>query len=222
MLRTALAATTCSILLADGAGARTMTPHDLVTLDRVSDPHLSPDGKRVVYDVRSTDYAANKGVHAIWMVCTQCAGADATPWRLAASDKGTTSPRFSPDGRSVYFLSSRSGSNQLWRTDVSAGRAGGTPVQVTRLPLDIGSYRVSPDGHTLVVSLAVFPDCDTPDCTKKRLDQRRADKASGVLYTKLFVRHWDEWADGTRNQLWALPLDAAAQYRRAAPGRGRS
>ncbi len=217
MLRTALLATTCTVLLAGGAGARTMTPHDLVTLDRVSDPHLSPDGRTVVYDVRSTDYAANKGVHAIWMVCTRCAGADATPWRLAASDKGATSPRFSPDGRAVFFLSSRSGSNQLWRTDLAASRDGAAPVQVTHLPLDIGSYRVSPDGHTLVVSMSVFPDCDTPDCTRKRLDQRHAEKASGVLYTRLFVRHWDEWADGTRNQLWAAPLEARGQAGTAKP-----
>ena len=217
MLRTALLATTCIALFAGGAAARTLSPHDLVTLDRVSDPHLSPDGTRVVYDVRSTDYAANKGVHAIWMVCTHCAGPDATPWRLDASDKGATSPRFSPDGRSVYFLSSRSGSNQLWRTDVAASRAGAVPVQVTRLPLDIGSYRVAPDGRTRVVAMAGLPECATPERTRKRLDQRHADKATGVLYTRLFVRHWDEWADGTRNQLWALPLDAGGQAGVAKP-----
>jgi acylaminoacyl-peptidase len=55
--------------------------------------------------------------------------------------------------------------------------------------------------------MAVFPDCDTPDCTKQRLDARAKDKATGVLYTKLFVRHWDEWTDGTRNQLFAMKLN---------------
>jgi acylaminoacyl-peptidase len=196
----ALAAASLSI-----AQARTLTPHDLVMLDRVSDPHLSPDGRLVAYDLRSTDYAANKGVHAIWVACLGCGSGE--PWRLAASDKGASAPRFSPDGQFVYFLSSRSGSNQLWRTDIVASHAGAPPVQVTHLPLDIGSYRIAPDGHTLIVSLSVFPDCDTPDCTKQRLDQRAAHKASGVIYDKLFVRHWDEWADGTRNQLWALTLD---------------
>ncbi len=186
--------------------ARTLSPHDLVTLDRVSDPHLSPDGRTVVYDVRTTDYAANKGVHAIWMVCPSCgAGGE---WRLAASDGGASSPRFSPDGRYVYFLSARAGGTQLWRTDVGASHAGGTPVQVTNLPLDIGTYRLTPDGHAVVVSLAVFPDCPTPSCTKQRLDARLANKGSGVVYDHLFVRHWDEYADGTRNQLWLLKLDA--------------
>ncbi len=192
---------------ASACPGRTLTPHDLVMLDRVSDPHLSPDGSRVAYDVRSTDFAANKGVHAIWLVCTACAGADATPWRLAASDGGATMPRWSADGRGLYFLSSRSGTAQVWRTDLAATRAGTAPVQVTHLPLDVGSFRVTPDGHAIVVSLAVFPDCDTPACTTGRLAARAASKASGVLYEKLFVRHWDEWEDGTRNQLWVMALD---------------
>jgi acylaminoacyl-peptidase len=178
---------------------------DLVMLDRISDAHLSPDGKQIVYDVRTTDFEANKGLHSIWMVCPDCrTGAE---WRLAASDKGATAPRFSPDGKFVYFLSARSGTNQLWRTDVSASHEGAPPVQVTHLPLDIGTYRIAPDGRTLVVSMAVYNDCPTPLCTKQHDEIRARYKVSGTLYTKLFVRHWDEWADGTRNALWALDLD---------------
>ena len=192
-------------VLAAPAPARTLTPHDLVMLDRVSDPHVSPDGRLIAYDVRSTDHDANKAVHAVWMVCPNCR--TGTPWRLAASDGGATAPRFSPDGHALYVLSRRSGTNQLWRTDITASHEGAAPVQVTHLPLDILSFRLTPDGHALIVSMAVFPDCDTPDCTKKRIDERAAGKASGVLYDKLFVRHWDEWANGTRNQLWAIPLD---------------
>ena len=199
----------CAVaLLATHAAARTLTPHDLVMLDRVSDPHLSPDGSRVAYDVRSTDFAANKGVHSLLVVCASCAGADATPWRLAASDGGAGNPRWAADGHALYFLSSRSGSAQIWRTDVASSHAGTAPVQVTHLPLDVGGFRLTPDGHAIVLSMAVFPDCDTPACTKQRLDARVAHKGSGVLYDKLFVRHWDEWEDGTRNQLWAMTLDA--------------
>ncbi len=185
------------------AAARTLTPHDLVTLDRISDPHVSPDGKQIVYDLRSTDYAANKGVHAIWIVCPTCRTGDAH--RLAASDGGATNPRWSPGGHSIYFLSARAGGMQIWRTDLSAA----PPVQITHLPLDVGTFRVAPDGRHIVASLAVFPDCPTLACTQQRLDARHADKATGVLYDKLFVRHWDEWADGTRNQLWLINLDTS-------------
>jgi acylaminoacyl-peptidase len=192
------------LLLATPAAARTLTPHDLVMLDRVSDPHLSPDGTQLVYDLRSTDWDANKGVHAIWLVCATC---DHPQPRLLETGKGgATNPRWSPDGKSIYFLSSRNGSTQIYRIAITD--AAPQPVQVTHLPLDIGTFKIAPNGKTLIVSLPVFPECDTPACTKKRLDDRAANKATGTLYTKLFVRHWDEWANFTRNQLFALALDA--------------
>ena len=187
------------LLLCSTAQARILTPHDLVMLDRVSDPHVSPDGKIVAYDLRSTDYAANKGKHAIWLVCPGCA--DAQEHRFEGD---ATNPRWSPDGRALYFLSSRSGSMQVWRTGLDAADK---PVQVTNLPVDVDTFRIAPNGQKLVVSAAVFPDCATLACTKARSDARKADKASGTLYTKLFVRHWDQWADGTRNQLFVLALD---------------
>ena len=189
------------LLLCSTAQARTLTPHDLVLLDRVSDPHVSPDGKIVAYDVRSTDYDANKGRHAIWLVCPNCA--DAKEHRF---ENDATNPRWSPDGHALYFLSTRSGSTQIWRTGLDAADK---PVQVTNLPVDVGTFRLAPDGRILVLSAAVFPDCGTLACTRSRMETRKTDKASGTLYTKLFVRHWDEWADGRRNQLFALALDGS-------------
>jgi dipeptidyl aminopeptidase/acylaminoacyl peptidase len=196
---------TAALLLAGAAPARTLTPHDLVTLDRVSDPHLSPDGATVVYDLRSTDYDANKARHSLWLVCATCANPQ--PTRLETGEGGATNPRWAPDGKSLYFLSSRGGSSQIYRIAVGETGAASTPSQVTHLPLDVGTFRVAPDGKTLVVSLAVFPDCPTVQCTKDRQDEKARSKATGTLYTKLFVRHWDAWADGTRNQLFALALD---------------
>ena len=203
------AACLAALLLATTAHARPFTAHDLVMLDRISDPHLSPDGSRVVYDIRSTDLAANKGVHALWVMCANCApGPASQPVRLAASTGGATNPRWSPDGNAVYFLSSRSGTAQGWRTDLTASPAGTAPTQVTSLLLPVGAFEIAPDGANLVVSLAVFPDCETPACTKQRLEARKSQKASGQVFDKLFVRHWDEWADGTRNHLFALHLNA--------------
>ncbi len=197
-----------------GASAACAAPHpfnahDLVMMDRVSDPHLSPDGAWTAYDLRTTDWEANKGEHSIWVA--DMAGRT-EPVRLAASDGGATSPRWSADSRWIYFLSGRSGSDQVWR----AAPTGGKAEQVTNLPLDVGAFRLSPDGWSLVVSMAVFPDCGTAECTKSRLDAIKAGKASGQLYDKLFVRHWDTWADGTRNHLFALMLGVDGKPRAAA------
>jgi acylaminoacyl-peptidase len=175
---------------------RAFTPRDLVMLDRVSDPNLSPDGALIAYQLRQTDFAANKGVTSIWLL-------GPTGSRALTTAGSNTSPRWSADGRMLYFLSSRSGGSQIWRLDMSGGDA----QQVTHAPLDVGSFLLSSDGKHIIVSMDMFPDCDTPECSKQRLDERAARKASGQQYGQLFVRHWDVWADGTRSQLFAYALD---------------
>lgn len=185
------------------AVARPFTANDLVSLDRLSDPQVSPDGSQLLFSERSTDLAANKGVMSVRLLSL---GANpAAPSVLVGADSRAEQPRWSADGRAVYVISNRGGSDQVWRLPV----AGGPPVQATHLPLDVGSFHLAPDGHHIVVSMAVFPDTDSPDDTRARMDRRHAGKASGVVYDKLFVRHWDEWEDGTRSHLFALALDGA-------------
>ena len=196
-LRPALLAAAAVLALgaAPGAQAQTrgLTSQDLVSLDRVGDPHVSPDGRRVVYDVRATDLAANKGVHTLWL-----AGADGrSPPAEQPASQGATSPRWGRDGK-LYYLKG----GQVWR----ATPGGADAAQITDLPLDVDTFRLAPDGRTLVVSMAVLPGAEAPAATKAREDARRADKASGRVYDKLFVRHWDTWADGARNHLFAVAL----------------
>ena len=185
-------------------GTEAFTARDMVKLERISDAHVSPDGSLIVYDQRSVDFAANASHHALWLVEAK---PGATPHRLAASDPDATHPRWSADGKALYFLSNRSGSAQVWRTDVS----GATAVQVTKLPLDVAEFRLAPDMKTLVVALAVRPDCPDLACTVAAAKKPADQKASGVVYDHLFVRHWDSWADGTRNHLFALALTTSGE-----------
>ena len=60
---------------AGGADARPFTAKDMATLDRMSDPHVSPDGRFVAYNVRSTDWEANRGVNALWVLDRSSSGA---------------------------------------------------------------------------------------------------------------------------------------------------
>ena len=182
------------------AAPRGFDVRDLVALDRVSGPEASPDGRWIAFDVREADVAANKASHAIWLVGSS--GGEAR--RITAKTATSTSPRFSPDGKGLYFLSSRSGSQQLWRLEL----AGGEAQQVSRYPLDVGSFKLSPDGRRVAVSLEVFADCKDLVCSKKKLDDRAANKASGQIFDQLFVRHWDTWADGRRSQLFVADFGA--------------
>jgi dipeptidyl aminopeptidase/acylaminoacyl peptidase len=178
------------------------TVDDLVRLKRISDPQVSPDGRVLAFVQRETDMNANKGRTSLWLL--DLADPAATPQRATGAPANDSSPRWAPDGHTLYFLSNRSGTSQVWRLDLPALAA----QRVTDYPLDVTSLKVSPRAAQLALSMEVFPDCESLKCTRERLDQRAADKASGRLYERTFIRHWDTWSDGTRSHLFTAPLAA--------------
>jgi dipeptidyl aminopeptidase/acylaminoacyl peptidase len=182
--------------------AQPFSVRDLVRLERISDIAVSPDGKRVAYTLRTTDMEANKGRTAVWVLDTH--KRNSSPVRLTDLAANSDSAAWSGDGQHIYFLSNRSGSSQVWRVGLS-----GEPLQITNLPLDVGSFRVAAKADRLVVSVEVYRDCANLECTKQRLDAAAHSAAHGVLYDKIFVRHWDTWSDGRRSQLFAIALDEA-------------
>jgi len=182
------------------------TVRDLVRLERISEPAVSPDGRDVVYTLRTTDMEANKGRTGLWLVDARKRNAAAV--RLTDLGANADSAEWSADGRYVYYLSNRGGSNQVWRTDTRQANPPVEAVQVTRLPLDVGSFRVSPAADRLAVSIETFVDCADLACTKQRLDAAEHAPAHGILHDTLFARHWDAWSDGRRSQLYAVALDA--------------
>ena len=201
-MRTSLWLALCLLMPAVAEAARGLEARDLVTLDRYSSPTLSPNGRVLVFAKRSVDFAANKSATALWIENLVARDA-APPKRLTPEGWNVNSPAFSPDGSTVYFLSAKSGSQQLYAMPA----AGGTPKLLTELPVDVGGYKLSPDGRRVALALEAFADCSSDlACTRKRLDDTAARKSSGVLYDKLFVRHWDTWADGRLNRVFAATL----------------
>jgi dipeptidyl aminopeptidase/acylaminoacyl peptidase len=191
-----------SATAAPGSNTKThaFTPDDLVDMQRISSVEVSPDGKRVVYALRTTDLEANRGRTDLWLV-----GIDGSDSRQLTTDPGNDSdPAWAPDGKSVYFIASRDkdGSSQVWQVPVDGGEA----KQVTSLPLDVSAFLISPDGKRLAVALDVYPECADLDCTIKKGAAEAKKKSSGRLYTKLMVRHWDEWEDGRRLHWFMIPM----------------
>jgi len=196
-----------AVLICTPVGASEARPfdvEDLVRLARVSAPKVSPDGRLVAYVLRETDIEGNRGVTGLWLVPSN---GSADPMRLTTLVSNASSPHWAPDGRSIYFLSDRSGSSQVWVLPLEGGEA----RQVTDYPLPVGAFRVSPLGDQLALSMKVFIDCEDLACTRERLDERKDAKASGMLYERLFVRHWDSWKDGRRQQLFIAGLDEAGR-----------
>jgi dipeptidyl aminopeptidase/acylaminoacyl peptidase len=183
-----------------------LTVHDMLAMDRISDSRVSPDGKWIAFNVRETDLVANRGRTDIWLVGTDGQGLRRLTNHPAADFNG----RWTPCGQWIFFLSTRSGSSQIWRIKVDGGEA----EQISRLPLDVGNL-VLVKGM-LAFTMDVFPGM-TPEATAARLEAIEKGPATGRLYEKLFVRHWDTWVDGRRSHLFAMPMHGGGEAKDLMP-----
>ncbi|MBK6550635.1 MAG: S9 family peptidase [Flavobacteriales bacterium] len=194
-------------LAADAQPNSPFTYRDMLLLDRISGLAVDPAGTKALFNVRATDMEKNRGVSTLWM--KDLADPAKAEMKVPAGEGGASDMQWAADGSAFYFLSGRGddGITQVWRSDAEGRMA----AQVTNLALDVLAYRIAPDGSGLVVSLAVFPGCtgDAITCTAERIKAKKEEKSTGQLYDGLFVRHWDTWADGTRNHLFYLPLPNA-------------
>ena len=187
---------------AQGAGAAgVLTPTDLNLMTRVSDPQVSPDGRYVVYVQRETDLQANRGRSDLWLVDIE--NENLKPRRLTQHSSNDTHPRWAVDGTSIYFLSSRTGAQQVWRLPLTGGEA----VQITDYPLDVSTFRFSSGGGRIALAMDVYRDCADLKCTRDRLQANADSKVSARTFDSLFIRHWDKWNDGTRSNLFVAPVN---------------
>jgi dipeptidyl aminopeptidase/acylaminoacyl peptidase len=193
------------------AAAAGFTVDDMLAMQRVGEPAVSPDGAWVAFSVRDTDLDANRGRMDVWL-----APVDGTQpaRRLTTHPDNDTSPVWAPDGKSVYFMSSRGGSSQVWRIAL----AGGEAEQVTRLPLDVGGFKLFPDGKRLVVTMDVWPESKTLADSIKRDAVEAGKKSKARIYDSLMFRHWDQWEDGRYAHLFVWSPDRPDDARDLTPG----
>jgi dipeptidyl aminopeptidase/acylaminoacyl peptidase len=182
--------------------------HDMLAMDRISDPRVSPDGKSVAFTVRVTDVEGNRGRTDIWIAAMD--GSKAR--KLTAHEANDSDARWMPDGKSLVFLSTRGGSSQVWQVPALGGEA----RALTSLPLDVSNLEVFPDGKRLLFTMEVYPDAAPGreiEETARRDAEREKSKVKAKIYDSLLFRHWDTWEDGKRRHVfvWEIgstePLD---------------
>lgn len=160
------------------ANARGFEVRDMVKLDRVSAPLLTGNGGQVVFTKRVVD-ADLKASSSLWIRDLRTRDL-APPRPFTPEGWNVNSASVSADGQTVYFLSGKHGSQQLYAMSL----AGGAPRQLTDFPVDVDSYRISPQGDRVLFSTGVFQDCGSDlACTSKRLDAEKAKKTSGRCST---------------------------------------
>jgi len=191
--------------------ARPMTETDLATMKRLSGATASSDGSMIAYQLRETDLAANKGRTDLYLL--KLGAADAQPVQFASKlDKNEHDPAFAPDGKSIYYLSDESGSDQIWRYDIASGSA----VQASNFKTDVSGFKISPDGRTFAIWGDIAIDCPDFGCDKNG-DASKPGPGTGREYDQLMVRHWDQWeTPGNYSRVFTVALGADGKLSGAA------
>ena len=179
-----------------------MTFDDLMAVQRVGEPQISPDGRAVVYSVGTTDMDTNRVAHNIWVVST---APGSQPRQLTQSGHDTR-PQWSPDGKSIAFLSSREGVTQVYVMPAQ----GGNEKKITSLSTGADNEKWAPDGRSIAFTSSVFPDCADDACNRARDDAAEKSKVKARAYDHLLYRHWVHWSDGKRSHLFLVAANGGA------------
>jgi len=176
---------------------RPITIQDFEALKAIGDPQVSPDGRWVLYSVRSTDLAANK--RKTVTVIQPAAGGAVTQFPDAAT--AAAEARWSPDGTRIAYTSG----GQLWVADAH----GGNRKQLTSLNDGASGPVWAPSGDKIAFVSGVYPDCDTDACDVARAKAADTMKVHAIIADNLMYRHWNAWTPATRSHLFVVAPDGS-------------
>ena len=176
---------------------KAMTFSEFAHLKMISGPQISPDGKWVVFSASSKCYHNNITKSALYLVSTD--GGEVK--QLTSTDYYNGQPTWSPDGKNIVFVSSRSGSSQIWMLPSGPGEA----RQITNIETGASGPIFSPDGKNILfvsdVSAPITSEEEKADEDLfKEYDKIQAKIIDGLLY-----RHWNEWRHNVRSHLHIVP-----------------
>jgi dipeptidyl aminopeptidase/acylaminoacyl peptidase len=192
------------------AQKRAFTIADLYKVKTVADPQYSPDGKKIAFTVTESFLAEGKTNADVYI-----ANADGTdPKNVTNNPASDNHPRWSPDGKWLLFVSSRSDGDQIWLLPA----AGGDAVQLTDISTGAGDPVWSPDGKQIAFSSDVYPECGAVDSCNRAIDNSTEKGPMHAHITDhLLYRHWTFWKDQKNTHTFVYDLQAKS-YRDVTPG----
>src|SRR5437660_2073598 len=191
------------------AQERRFTIDDLLKVRRVGDPQVSPKGDQVAFTITDVDKAANKSTTQIYLV--PVGGGEVR--QVTNDEQSSSTPRWSPDGDKLAFVSARDGEDEIWTIDVTSGAL----KKITTISTGAGDPVWSPDRNWLAFVSDIYPECKDDACNKRMSDQRSQSKLKVHVADRLLYRHWKSWKDGTRTHVFVVAA-AGGEAKDMTPG----
>jgi dipeptidyl aminopeptidase/acylaminoacyl peptidase len=196
----ALAAILC---LSTHAGAQSpaaarFTVQEMLKIQRVADPQLSPDGRWVAYQITVPDVAANRNRTQLYVVAV----AGGEPKQLTSGTSSASTPRWSPDGRLLAFVNG----GQIWTMNAD----GSDRKQLTNISTGASDPVWSPDGRLIAFASDVYADCADDACNRSRDEEAEKNPVKAHVASSLLYRHWTEWKGGKHTHVFVVSTDGGA------------
>ena len=182
----------------------------LYKIKNVSDPQISPDGKRIAFVVTDYNLAEGKANSDIYLMDSD----GQNQKRMTTNPTSDHHPRWSADGKSLLFISDRSGSAQAWLLPADGGEA----RQITDFYTGVQSAEWVPGKNQIVFSSFIFPECGADNaCNQEILKDMQNGPLQAHMADRLFYRHWTFYKDGRRTHLILYDIDRDS-YKDITPG----
>ena len=183
---------------------RPMTFEDLMKMKRLGETAVSPDGKWLAYSVTTVNLDQNTKTPELFIQAISGPNSESQALQpLAVAKPGDSGPQFAPGGKRILFLSSRTGSQQVWLADIDDSTGATVNAKkLTNIATEADNALWSPDGHSVVFTSAVYPDCPaiTPtdngvgnQCNIDRDAALATSKVKAQIFTHLLYRHWNRY-----------------------------
>ena len=216
-------------------GKRPFTFEDMMSLKRVGDPVISPDGRWVAFSAVEVNLAENTRKSHLWVV--PLAGGESK--KITDDKAGESRPRFTPDGKRLSYLSAKDGGTQVYVQDFDSttGALTGEAQKLTSISTEADGQVFSPDGKWLLFTSGVYPECDRSagvspalatasspsptsfdDCNKQKDEALAKSKVKAREFKRLFYRHWNAYSGDKRTHIFIQPVDGSAPARDLTPG----
>ena len=176
---------------AQNSTSEVFTVEKLNELNQLQDVTLSPKGDVLIYGLKKGSQSTSNHLYRQDIKTGKIT-------QLTSHDKSEHNVVWADDAKSIYFLSSRSGSSQIWQLPLTGGEA----KQISDFSLDVNAFKLAKNGQVFALSFTVLPGCADLACTVAAKKADKEKKYNIRAYDGLMVRHWDAWVTDYKEHLF--------------------